>query len=167
MKRLIVLALFFVVASSLFAQGSQIAGTTHAENGYDYRDTHVTVLVVPSKAGMLWLNADYSYPLLFSERDRLANLVQTAAKKIDLATAKKTTISYSQEIGRFYTENGALIVVNFDTGYGLSNAVIRITGDGNSDILLLNKKDTEDLVTALGNANNLIDDYQKQVALFE
>ena len=111
--------------------------------------------------------ANYSYPLLFSERDKLANLVQAAAKKIDIAISNKTTISYAQKIGGFYTENGALVTVSFDTdGYGLSYAVVRVRGQGNSDLLLLNKKDTEDFIDLLRNAHSLADDYQRQVALF-
>ena len=68
MKRLAVLGLFVIVASSVSAQGPQTVGTSHAENGYDYKDTQVTVLAVPTEAGKLWLNADYSYPLLLKRQ---------------------------------------------------------------------------------------------------
>ncbi len=167
MKHFLILATLTVFASRAFAFGPQTVGSSHAESGYDNRDIAVVVSANPATQGMLWLNADYSYPLLFSERDRLVELVQAAAKKIDIAVANKTTISYLQEIGRFNTENGALVVVSFETdGYELSYAVVRITGDGNNDILVLNKKDTQDFITVLGNANTLIDDYQRQVALF-
>jgi hypothetical protein len=159
--------LFFVVAFSVFAVGPQTLGSFHAESGYDHKDVAVTVLVGPLQQGMMWMNANYSYPLLFSERDKLVDLVQAAAKKIDIAISNKTTISYTQKIGGFYTENGALVTVFFDTnGYRLSYAVVRLTGQGNSDLLLLNKKDTEDFIGLLHSAHSLADDYQRQVALF-
>jgi hypothetical protein len=167
MKPFLILAVLFIVASSVFAVGPQTLGSFHAESAYDHADIAVTVLVGPVQQGMMWMNANHSYPLLFSERDKLAKLIQTAAKKIDIAISNKTTISYAQEIGGFYTENGALVTVFFDTdGYELSYAVVRVMGQGNSDILLLNKKDTEDFISLLRNANNLADDYLRQVALF-
>jgi hypothetical protein len=168
MKRFLIIAVACIVASSGFASGPQVVGSSHAESGYDYKDLAVSVLIRAGQQGMMWLNANSSYPLLFSERDKLAKLVEIAAKKIDIANSNKTTISYVQEIGRFYSENGGLFVVSFDTdGYGLSYAVVRVAGDGNSDILMLNKKDTEDFINVLENANNLVDDYQRQVALFK
>ncbi len=167
MRQSVFLALLVLLASRGFSLGPEIVGSSHAESGYDYRDIAVVVVANPIVDGMMWLNGDYSYQLLFSERDKLVNLVQTAAKKIDIAVANKTTIAFREEIGRFNTENGALVVVSFETdGYALSYAVVRITGDGNNDILLLNKKDTEDFASVLGSANRLVDDYQKQVALF-
>ena len=168
MRPFLTLAVLFVVASSLFAVGAQTLGSVHAESGYDHKDMAVSVLVGPVQQGMIWMNARYSYPLLFSERDKLVNLVQTAAKKIDIAITNKTTISYAQKIGRFYTENGALVTVSFDTdGYGLSYAVVEIMGAGNNDIVLLNQKATEDFISLLRSAKNLADDYQQQVALFK
>lgn len=161
MKLFLIFALLFTVASSVFAIGPQTVGSSHAESGYDSKDMAVTVVASPAEEGRMWLNANYSYPLLFSERDKLVSLAQTAAKKINIAVANKTTISYLQEIGRLITENGALVTVSFETeGYELSYAVVRITGDGNSDILFLNKKDTQDFVNILGNANSLVNDYQ-------
>jgi hypothetical protein len=165
MKRFPVRALLFILASSVFAVGPQTVGSSHAESGYDYKDITVAVLIRPAEEGRLWLNANYSHALLFSEKDRLVNLVQTAAKKIDIATSNKTSISYLQEVGGFYTENGALVTVAFDTdGYGSSYAVVRVMGDGNNDILLFNKKDTGDFIGVLG---SVVDDYQRQVALFK
>jgi hypothetical protein len=40
-------------------------------------------------------------------------------------------------------------------------------GKGNNAILLLNRKDTKDLIDNLGSVRSLVDDYQRQLALFE
>lgn len=169
MKRFPILALLFIVASSVFAIGLQSVGGSHATSGYDYKDLAVAVAVSPGGEGRMWLSASYSYPLLFlsSERDKLLNLVQTAEKKINIAIANKTTINYMQEVGGFYTDNSALVSVSFETaGYEFSYTVVQIMNDGNNVILLLNKKDTQDFINVLGNAHSLVDDYQRQVALF-
>ncbi len=168
MKRLAVPAVWLVVAASAFAAGTQVVGKLHAESGFDYRDVNVVVVANPAVDGMIWLNVDHSYPLLFAEGNKLADLVQTAAKKIDIATANKTSISYVQDIGGFNTENGALVTVSFQTdGYQSSFAVVHLSGGGNKDMLLLNRKDAQDFINVLQNAHGLVDDYQKQAALFQ
>ncbi|HVP17965.1 MAG TPA: hypothetical protein VMU36_03150 [Spirochaetia bacterium] len=125
------------------------------------------VLVVPAEQGMMWMNANYSYPLLASEGEKLVNLVQTAARKIDVAVFNKTAMSYLQEIGQLYAENGALATVSFKTdGNRSSCAAVRVMGFGCRDILLLNKKDAEDFISLLRNANSCLYDYHRQAALF-
>lgn len=167
MKSFLILALLLFFVSGAFASGPQNVGNAHAVNGYDYKDVAVSVLVNPAESGRVWLNARYSYALLFAERDKLEKLVRTAARKIDTSIANKTTISYVQEVGRFYTENGALISVTFNTdGYGLSKAVVHIMGAGNNDILLLDKQDVQSFIDALGSAHSFVSDYQRQVKLF-
>ncbi|HVP19755.1 MAG TPA: hypothetical protein VMU36_12220 [Spirochaetia bacterium] len=167
MKPSLILAVVFILASRVFAVGPQTMGSSHAESGYDYKDMAITVLVVPVEQGMMWMNANYSYPLLASEGAKLVNLVQTAARKIDVAVFNKTAVSYLQEIGQLYTENGALVTVFFETdGYKSSYAVVRVMGFGCRDILLLNKKDAEDFINLLRNANSFVDNCQRQVALF-
>jgi hypothetical protein len=168
MKRMVVFALFSLVASCVFAIDPQILNTSHAQSGYDSKDITIVVTSSPAEGGRMWLNAKFSYPFLLSEADKLLNLVQTAAKKIDIAIANKSTISYQQEVGRFDTDKEALIAVAFQTrGYGSSYVVVQISGDGNKVILLLDQKDTQDFITVLKNTHNLFDDYQRQVALFK
>jgi hypothetical protein len=168
MKRPLVLILLSIVASSAFAVEAQIAGTLHASDGYNYREISVAVIVTPVKDGRLWLNANHSYQLLFSERDRLLSLARDAAKRVDIAYANKTTVSYQQELGSFRTDEGAQIIVSFRTdGYESSYAVVSIADDGNYDLLLLNRKDSIDFVNVLEATNRLVDEYQTQTGLFK
>jgi hypothetical protein len=168
MKRFALLALLFVVAVSAFPIGTKTVGSWHAENGLTYQDIQVAVVVSPTVDGRLWINGAQSYQLLFSERDKLLNLVQSAAKRIDIATANKTTISYGVDLGGFFTEDGARFTVSFETyGYASSFVVVRIMADGHYDILVLNKKDSQELLDVLGKAHGIIDDYQRQAALFQ
>jgi hypothetical protein len=168
MKRIMIPAVLLVVAAGLFAFGTPVARSSHAQSGYDHKDIVVVLMANPTEAKRVWLVATYSYPLLLAERDKLLGLVQEAGKKIDIAVTNKTTFSYQQDIGAFYTDNAALVTVSFDTqGYEASYVVVRITGNGNNVILLLNQKDTRDFIASLGNARSLVDDYQRQTALFE
>jgi hypothetical protein len=169
MKRFLIPSLMLIIASSaVFALGKPAAGTSHAQSGYDHKDMVVVLVANPAEAKRVWLVTTYSYPLLFSERDKLLDLVQAASKKLDIAIANKTTFSYRQDIGSFYTDNAALVSVAFDTrGYESSWVVVRIMGNGNSVILLLNEKDTRDFVSSLGTTRSLVDDYQRQTALFD
>jgi hypothetical protein len=129
----------------------------------------MTLDVVVNSAGEgIRLSTNYDYPLLPSERDKLLNLVQTAAKKIDIAESNKTTIYYKKEIGRFSTDDAAMIIVSFQTdGYEASYADVQILNGGRNVILMLNKKDAQDLTSNLSAATSPRDDYQKQVELFK
>jgi hypothetical protein len=168
MKSILVPLVLLFAAASGFSIGPQVVGSSHAEDGYTYKDLMVDVVVSPVEDGRLWVNAEHSYLLLFSERDKLLDLVQGAVKKIDIATANKTTISFVQELGNFRTDEGAHVSVAFQTdGYQSSYAVVRIMDDGNYDFLMLNRKDSMDFLNVLGNAHSLIDDYQRQAALFK
>ena len=168
MKRFLTISLLLIGASTAFAFGPQTVGNLHAENGYDYKDIAVDVTVSPAEEGMMWLDATNSYPLLFSERDKLLSLIQTAAKKIDIAFSNKTTVSYREELGSFLTDDAAVVTVSFETdGYESSYAIVQIMNGGKNDILLLNKNDTQNFINVLENAHNILDDYQKQVALFK
>jgi len=167
MKRLMIPFLFFAACAVVFAIGSGTVETSHAQNGYSQEDIAVAMVVSPRESGRVWLSAIYSYPLNLAERDRLLTFVQAASRKIDIAVANKTTISYQQDVGRFFTDDGAFLSVSFETsGYELSYAVVRILNSGNNVILMLNKKDTGDFIRLLGAKHSLVDDYQKQVALF-
>jgi hypothetical protein len=164
MKRFLLWASFIMIAASAFAIEPQKVGSSHAQDGYDSKDIVVTVAVNLGVEGRLWLSAGHSYPMLFSERDKLVRLVQIAARKVDIAIANKTTISFVQELGRFYTEDASLVTVSFETdGYGSSYTVIQISGKGDNVILLLNKKDSQDFLSVVG---GLVDDFQRQKALF-
>jgi hypothetical protein len=169
MKRFVVPAILLLAASSaLFAFGTQVAKSSHAQNGFDHKDMVVVMVSDPAEAKRVWLVATHSFPLLLAERDRLLDLVKAASRKIDIAVTNRTTLSYQQELGAFYTDNAALVTVSFDTeGYEASYVVVRITGNGNSVFLRLNKKDTGDFIASLGAARSLADDYQRQSALFE
>jgi len=168
MKRFLILALLFIVVSNVFAIGPLTVGSAHAESGYDNKDMAVAVVVNAVEQGRMWLNANYSYLLLSSEIEELLNLVQTAAKKIDIAIANKCTVCYLQEVGRFYTDSAALVTVSFETqSYESCNTVVQVMNGGNYDILLLNKKDTQDFIKVLRSAHNLVDDHQRQIALFK
>jgi hypothetical protein len=168
MKRFLILVLLVAGASGVFAIGPLAVGSSHAESGYDHMDMAVDVVVSPGGDGMMWLNAKYSYPLMFSERDKLLKLVQSVAKKIDIAIANKSSIAFVQEVGKFSTDSSALITVSFEThGYESSYTVVEITNDGNYVMFLLNKKDTQDFIVVLGNAHSLADDYQRQATLFK
>ena len=123
---------------------------------------------VLANTGRVWLSAVYSYPLILAERDKLLAYVQAASRKIDIAVANQTTVSYEQEVGRFYTDDGAFLSVSFETGgYELSYSVVRIMNSGNNVILMLNKDDTRDFIRLLGAKHSLVDDYQRQIALFK
>jgi hypothetical protein len=168
MKRFLIPTVLFIVASSAFALGPQVVGTSHAEDHTTFKNVAVVVMVTLAEEARLWLNTTYSYPLRFSERDRLVSLVQTSARKIDIANANKTTIYYWQDIGTFTTDDAATITVSFETdGYASSNTIVQILNGGNNEVLFLNKKDTQDFISALQNAHDLADGYQKQVALFQ
>jgi len=168
MKTVLTLALISLVASAAFSAETTAAGSSHAVSGYDHNDLVVVMVTSATESQRVWLVAGHSYPLLLSERDKLLTLVQTAAKKIETAIAHKTTLSYLQELGSFYTDNADLVTVSFDTaGYQSSFTVVRIMGKGNSAILLLNRKDTRDFIDTLGSVRSLVDDYQRQLALFE
>jgi hypothetical protein len=168
MKRFLILALSFLAASSVFAVEPQTAGSVHASGGYDHRDMQIAVFVNPVAEGRIWLNAKYSYQFLFSERDELLSLVQIAAQEIDIAVVNRTTISFGRVIGRFSTDGNALVTVSFETdGFAASYAVVQITSQGNSDILLFNKKDVGDFISLLGKSHSLANDYKKQSALFK
>ena len=61
----------------------------------------------------------------------LLDLIQTAAKKIDIAIANKCTVCYLQEVGRFYTDSAALVTVSFETQtYELCYAVVQVMNGG-------------------------------------
>jgi hypothetical protein len=168
MKRIALPILLLVVASSAFPLGTRTVGMWHAENGLTYTGVEGAVIVSQVDDGRLWLNGTQSYQLLFSERDKLLNLVGAAARKIDIATANKTTISFAMDLGGFYSDDGALFNVSFQTsGYESSRVVVSIMENGNYDILLLNKKNAQELLDVLGDARGLIDDYQRQAALFK
>jgi hypothetical protein len=168
MKLFLILALSVIAAFRVFAVEPQIAGSSHASGGYDHKDMAIAVIVNPIEEGRIWLNAKSSYQLLFSERDELLSLVRVAAGEIDIAVANKTTISYQRLVGRFSTDGAALVTVSFETdGYEASYAVVQITANGNDDILLFNKKDVQDFMNILGISHSLVDDYQKQAALFK
>jgi hypothetical protein len=71
-------------------------------------------------------------------------------------------------VGRFSTDTAAVVTVSFQTrGFESSYAAVQFMSGGNNEILLLNKKDTQDSINVLGGAHSLVDDYQKQVALFK
>jgi hypothetical protein len=144
MNHIIISAFLVFLASNAFC-GPGTVDTSHAQGGYDYEDIAVALVVSPYEAGTVWLSAKYSYPLILSERDKLLSYIQTAARQIDIAVANETTISYQQVVGRFYTNDGALLTVSFETaGFELSYSVVRIQNSGNNVILLLDKKDTRD-----------------------
>jgi hypothetical protein len=165
MKRRIVPALLLVAASYAFAAGPLSPGKCHAVNGYDHSELTVAVDASSNGAGLVWLSAVRNFQLSFSERDMLLRLVRTAAKKVDIAIANKTTISYRREVGRFYTDGAILFTVSFETdGYGLSNTIVQIQGGGDSVILMFNQKDGQDFIGILG---NLVDDYRRQAELFD
>ena len=168
MKTLLTLAVLFFAAASLFAAGPTAGGGSHALDGYSHKDLSVVMVTSATESQRVWLVADHSYPLLLAERDMLLRLLQTAAKKIETAIEHKTTLSHLQELGSFYTDGADLVTVSFDTsGYESSYTVVRIMGKGNNAILLLNRKDTKDLIDNLGSVRSLVDDYQRQLALFE
>lgn len=168
MNKFIILALSFLAASRVFAVEPQTAGSLHASGGYDHQDMQIAVFVNPVAEGRIWLNAKSSYQLLFSERDELLSMVQIAAQEIDIAVVNKTTIRFERVIGRFSTDSAALVTVSFQTdGYAASYAVVQISSQGNSDILLFNKKDVADFINVLGNCHLLFNDYKKQAALFK
>jgi hypothetical protein len=168
MNRFLILALSLIAASRVFAVEPQTAGSLHASGGYDHRDMQIAVFVNPVAEGRIWLNAKYSYQLLFSERDELLSMVQAASQEIDIAVVNKTTIRFERVIGRFSTDGAALVTVSFETdGYEASYAVVQITSQGNNDILLFNKKDVGDFISVLGKSHSLVNDYQKQAALFK
>jgi hypothetical protein len=151
-----------------FAIGPVTAEISHAQSGYGSEDIALAMVAIPAESGRVWLSAKYSYPLILSERDKLLSYVQKAARKIDIAVANETTVSYQQEVGHFYTDDGAFLKVSFETaGYELSYAVVSIMNSGNNVILLFNKKDTKDFIALLGKKRSLVDDYQRQVALFQ
>jgi hypothetical protein len=167
MNRLLIPVLFFAACTAVFALGPGTVETSHAQNGYGQEDIAVAMVVSPRESGRVWLSAIYSYPLVLAERDKLLTYVQAASRKIDIAVTNQTTISYQQEVGRFYTDDGAFLSVSFETsGYELSYAVVRIMNSGNNVILMLNKNDTRDFIKLLGTKRSLVDDYQRQVALF-
>ena len=132
MKRFLIPGLMLVIASStVFAFGTQVSRSSHAQSGYDHKDMVVVLVANPAEAKRVWLVATYSYPFLLSERDKLLNLVQAASKKIAIAITNKTTFSYTQDLGSFYTDNAALVAVSFDTqGYEASYVVVRSRGTG-------------------------------------
>jgi len=168
MKRFLVQALLFAAASCVVAAEPQTSVSSHAQSGSDYKDITIVVTVSPADEGKIWLNAKYSYPLLLAEADRLRELVQTAEKKIDIAVANKSSISYVGEVGRFHTGTAAVIAVSFEThGYDSCYAVVRIRSEEKNVVLLLDRKDTRDFINVLGNTHGLVDDYQRQVALFK
>lgn len=168
MNRLLIPILFLAACASVFAAGPGTVETSHAQNGYGQEDIAVAMVVSPRESGRVWLSAIYSYPLILAERDRLLTLIQAASRKIDIAVANQTTVSYQQEVGRFYTDDGAFLSVSFETsGYALSYVVVRIMNSGNNVILMLNKNDTRDFISLLGAKHSLVDDYQKQIALFK
>ncbi len=168
MKQLLVLALACVVASSAFAiEPRTTVGSAHAVGGFDHKNMAVSVIVNPAEQGRMWLAANSSYQLLFSERDKLIDLIRLAAGKIEIAIANKTTISFEWPVGFFSTNDASLVIVSFMTdGYEASYTVVRFTAFGRDDILLLNKKDTQDFIDILGKTHGFVDDYQRQVALF-
>jgi hypothetical protein len=168
MKRFLIPALLFVIVSSAFALEPRTIGSSHAQSGIDSRDVTITMTVSPENEVRIWLSASASYPLLIAERGTLLDLVKTAARKIGVATANKTTITYRQPIGRFATAHAALVSVSFETqGYGLSYAVVQLTSHGTSETLLLNQKDTQDFISLLGNANSFVVEYERQAILFK
>ena len=168
MKRFLIAALVTFAAFRVFAMEPQIVGSAHASGGYDHKDMAIVVVVNPIEKGRVWLNARYSYQLLFSERDSLLYMVRMAARQIDVAVANKTTISYGRVVGRFSTEGAALVTVSFATdGYEASYVVVQITSQRGGDVLLFNKRDVQDFIDVLGRARNLVDDYQRQAALFK
>lgn len=167
MKSLKMSALLLIVAESVFGTGPQTVGLSHANSGYDHKDVVIAVMVSPAEKGRLWLNASHSYQLLLSETEKLLSLVKAVAKKIDIAIANKSTISYQQDVGMFYTDSSALIAVAFATdGYRSSYTVVRIMNAGNNDILLLSNIDTRAFVNLLENAQGVVDDYRREAALF-
>jgi hypothetical protein len=140
----------------------------HAQSGYTYKDLAIAVTISTLEEGRLWLNAEHSYQLRFSERDQLLKLVRSAARRIEIANAHKTTISYRMDLGSFRTEEGGAFFVSFQTdGYAQSFTIVTIMDDGNYDLLWLNMKDTNDFINVLENAHSIIDDYQKQADLFK
>jgi len=166
MKRFLSVA-FLIIGLSAYAAGPKVVGSSHAMSGYDGKDMTLEVVGSPTGEGIT-LNTDYDYPLLPPERDKLLSLIQTAAKKIDIAESNKTTIFYKMEIGRFSTDDAAMIIVSFQTdGYESSYASVQILNGGRNVILMLNKKDAQDLTSNLAAATNPRDDYQKQVELFK
>ena len=166
MKRCLVPVLFIAMAASAFALEPQTVGSVHATS--DARDVTVTMTVSPEKEVRLWIDSEKSYAFLFSERDTLLGFVETSARKMDIAAANKTTISYRQGVGRFATANAALVSVFFDTkGYGVSNTVVQLTNKGSSEVLLLNQKETQDFASLLGKAHNLVTEYNRQLILFK
>jgi hypothetical protein len=168
MKILLILAVLSLAASSAFSLETTASGSFHAMNGYSHKDLTVVMVTSPTESRRVWLVADHSYPLLLEERDKLLSLVRVAARKIETANAHKTTLSYLQQIGGFYTDSGDLLTVSFDTaGYQRSYTVVRIMGKGDSAVLLLDRKDTMDLIDTLGSVRSLVDEYQRQLALFE
>jgi hypothetical protein len=52
MKQFLTLALLFVVTSTAFATGPQTAGSSHAENGHDYKDTAIAIAVSQAEEGL-------------------------------------------------------------------------------------------------------------------
>jgi hypothetical protein len=167
-KKLLILVLACAAASSAFAIEPKITvAIAHAEGGFDHKSLSVTVIVNPAEKGRMWLTANSSYQLLFSERDELLDLLRTAAGKIEIAAANRTTISYRRPLGFFSTDNAALVSVSFMTdGYAASYTVVQFTAYGSNDILLLDRKDTQDFIDILGKSHAFVDDYQRQAALF-
>jgi hypothetical protein len=167
MKRSLTLAILCFVATGLFATGAPTVTSLHAQDGRDLKEMTISLSASPAEEGKLWLTGIYSYRLQPAETEKLATLVQAAAKKIDIAIANKTTISYTQKVGSFYASSGALLLVSFVTdGYESSFAVVRTMDNGRSDVIMLNKHDAQEFLKALGTVNSLAEDYQKQVDLF-
>lgn len=167
MIRILIPALFFMVASSAFSAGPGAAESSRAQSGYSHEEVVLTIVVSPGESRRVWLNAKHSYPLTLAERDKLLKYVQSAAGKIDVAVANETTISYHQEVGRFYTEDGAFVSVSFETaGFQLSYAVVRILNRGDNEILVLNRQDARDFIKMTRNKSGLVDDYLRQATLF-
>jgi hypothetical protein len=164
MKRFLLAILVLTVGSAAFAIAPKSASSSHARSGYDFEDIAVSVAVNSGEEGRMWLVAKNSYPLLFSERDMLLRLVRVAAGKIEIAIANKTTISYVQEVGSFYTDDAARVVDSFETdGYASSYAKVQIMGKGKSVILMLDKQDTQDFIGVVG---GIVDDLTRQKELF-
>jgi len=168
MKRFVTMAFFSLFSFAALSLGAQVVGSSHAQSGYNHADISVALVDNPADKGSIWLRATYSYPFLLSEADKFLSLMQIGAKKIDIAVAHKSTISYRQEVGRFSTDDGALVTVTFETkGSAASYVVVEIKKDESFTLLLFDRKDTHDFMDSLLNAHSHFDEYQKQVILFK
>jgi hypothetical protein len=168
MKRCLVPVLFFVIVASAFAIEPQTIGSVHAKIAPDSKDVTVTFSVSPEKGFSIWLGADRSYAFRLEERAVLLGLVESSAKRIDIATANKTTIAYRQGVGRFATSGAALVSVFFVTeGYGTSSTVVQFTNSGSTEILTFNQQETRDFIALLEKAHSAVDEYNRQVILFK